>query len=68
MFPQNILREIYYNGCKPDVKKAIIKGAADGAGIRATARGLGVSTDTVTNELKKRKDDRVCEQRISGIA
>jgi transposase-like protein len=61
--------EYTYNGCKSDVKKAIIKwtAEADGAGIRATARGLGVSTDIVTNELKKRKDDRVCRQRISGI-
>ncbi|MDR1219862.1 MAG: hypothetical protein LBK73_09675, partial [Treponema sp.] len=29
-----------YNGCKPDVKKAIIKWAADGAGIRATSAGI----------------------------
>ncbi|MDR1030233.1 MAG: CPBP family intramembrane metalloprotease, partial [Treponema sp.] len=29
--------EYRYNGCKPDVKKAIIKWATDGAGIRATA-------------------------------
>jgi transposase-like protein len=45
--------EYRYNGCKPGVKKAIIKWAVDGAGIRATARGLGVSTDTVIKELKK---------------
>jgi hypothetical protein len=36
-----------------DVKKAIIKWAADGAGIRVTARGLGVSTDTVINGYSK---------------
>ncbi|MDR2393900.1 MAG: hypothetical protein LBD93_07080 [Treponema sp.] len=54
-----------YNGCKPDVKKAIIKWAVDGAGIRGTARELGVSTDTVIKELKKRGNDRVREQRIS---
>jgi transposase-like protein len=30
--------EYTYNGCKPEVKKAIIKWAIDGAGIRATAR------------------------------
>jgi transposase-like protein len=47
--------EYSYNGCKPDVKKAIIKWAADGAGVRATARELGVSTDTVIKELKKKK-------------
>jgi transposase-like protein len=45
-----------YNGCKPDVKKSIIKWAADGAGIRSTAGELGASTDTVTKELKKKKD------------
>jgi transposase-like protein len=53
------------NGCKPDVKKAIIKWAADGAGVRAAARELGASTDTVIKELKKRRTDRVCEQRLS---
>jgi transposase-like protein len=48
--------EYSYNGCKPEVKKAIIKWAADGAGIRATARQLGVSPDTVMKELKKKKN------------
>jgi transposase-like protein len=48
--------EYSYNGCKPDVKKAVIKRAADGAGIRATARKLGVSTDTVIKELKKKRN------------
>jgi transposase-like protein len=59
--------EYTYNGCKPDVKKAIIKWAVDGAGIRATARELGVSTDTVIKELKKRSNDRIGEQRVSFI-
>jgi transposase-like protein len=31
--------EYAYNGCRPDVKKAIIKRAVDGSGIRAGARG-----------------------------
>ncbi|MDR2659963.1 MAG: hypothetical protein LBC27_08275 [Spirochaetaceae bacterium] len=53
--------EYGYNGCKPDVKKAVIKRAADGAGIRAAARELGVSTDTVIKELKKRETDRLRE-------
>jgi transposase-like protein len=57
--------EYRYNGCKLEVKKAIIKRAADGAGIRAAARESGVSTDTVIKELKKRRTDRVCEQRLS---
>ena len=50
-----------YNGCKPEVKQAIIKWAVDVAGIRATARELGVSADTVIKEIKKRKNTRVCE-------
>jgi transposase-like protein len=47
--------EYSYNGCKPEVKKEIIKWAADGAGVRATAREPGVSTYTVIKELKKKK-------------
>jgi hypothetical protein len=65
---QTFYAEYRYNGCKPDVKKAIIKWAADGAGIRAAARALWMggwaSTDTVIKELKKRKADRVCEQKL----
>ncbi|MDR1468574.1 MAG: helix-turn-helix domain-containing protein [Spirochaetaceae bacterium] len=38
------------------MKKAIIKWAADDAGIRAAARQLGVSPDTVMKELKKKKN------------
>ena len=49
-----------YNGCKPDVKRDIIKWSVDGAGIRAIARELGISTDTVISELKKRKLGRLC--------
>jgi transposase-like protein len=30
--------EYSYNGCKPEVKRAILKWAIGGAGIRATAR------------------------------
>ena len=44
-----------YRGCKPEVKKDIIKWSVDGAGIRAIARELGISTDTVLSELKKKK-------------
>jgi len=47
--------EYSYNGCKPDVKKDIIKWSVDGAGIRAISRRLGISTDTVISELKKKK-------------
>jgi transposase-like protein len=38
---KTLYAEYRYNGCKPDVKKAIIKRAADGVGVRATARALG---------------------------
>jgi transposase-like protein len=54
-----------YNDGKPDVKKAIIKWAADVAGVQAATRELGASTDTVIKELKKRRTDRVCEERLS---
>jgi transposase-like protein len=47
--------EYTYNGCKPDVKRDIIKWSVDGAGIRAIARELGISADTVISELKKKR-------------
>ncbi|MDR1301196.1 MAG: hypothetical protein LBK43_01845, partial [Treponema sp.] len=34
--PKTFYAEYRYNGCKPEVKKAIITWAADGAGVRAT--------------------------------
>ena len=39
--------EYKYNGCKPKVKQDIIKWSTDGAGIRAIARELEISPDTV---------------------
>ena len=47
--------EYTYNGCKPEVKRDIIKWSIDGAGIRAISRELGISTDTVISELKKKE-------------
>ena len=41
-------------GRLPEIKRRIVEMAVNGSGIRATARGLGISTDTVMNELKKR--------------
>jgi transposase-like protein len=41
-------------GYVPSVKRQIVELALNGSGIRDTARVLGVSTDTVLNELKKR--------------
>jgi transposase-like protein len=42
-------------GYLPAVKRQIIELAMNGSGIRDTARGLGISTDTVLRELKKKK-------------
>jgi transposase-like protein len=64
---QTFYAEYRYNGCMPDVKKKIIQRAAGGAGVRATAREPGVSTDTVIKELKKRGQNRICEQGVSRI-
>jgi transposase-like protein len=44
-----------YNACNPTVKQDIIKWSVDGAGIRAIARELGISTGTVISELKKKR-------------
>ena len=41
-------------GYLPSVKRQIIDLALNGSGIRDTARVLGISTDTVLSELKKR--------------
>jgi transposase-like protein len=54
--PHKTFYEKYkYNGCKPEIKRDIIKWSIDGAGIRAIARELAISTDTVISELKKKK-------------
>ncbi|GHV10487.1 hypothetical protein AGMMS50229_21560 [Campylobacterota bacterium] len=47
--------EYTYNACKPDVKAAVHKQAVNGSGVRAISRCLGISTDTVIAELKKKK-------------
>ena len=41
-------------GRLPKTKQQIVDMALNGSGVRATARVLGISTDTVINELKKR--------------
>jgi insertion element IS1 protein InsB len=43
-----------HRGRLPQVKQQIIEMALNGSGIRDTARGLGISKDTVLSELKKR--------------
>jgi transposase-like protein len=52
---QTFYAEYTYNAYKPDVKKKIIKMTIDGNGIRATARVLDISPDTVIATLKKKK-------------
>jgi transposase-like protein len=42
-------------GYLPSVKRQMIELALNGSGIRDTARVLGISTETVLNELKKRQ-------------
>ena len=42
-------------GYMPSVKRQIFDLAMNGSGIRDTARVLGISTDTVIWELKKKK-------------
>ena len=47
--------EYTYNAYKPEVKTGIfLQWSVDGAGIRAIAQRLNVSTDTVITTLKKR--------------
>ena len=44
-----------YRGRVPEVKQQIVDMAFNGSGIRDTARVLGISTDTVLSELKKKR-------------
>jgi transposase-like protein len=51
---QSFLLNPAYKGRLPEIKEQIIDMALNGNGIRDTARVLGISTDTVMNELKKK--------------
>lgn len=42
-------------GFLPEIKRRIIEMTLNGSGIRDIARVLGISRDTVTSEIKKRK-------------
>jgi insertion element IS1 protein InsB len=42
-------------GCLPEVKHTIIDISLNASGVRDTARVLGISTDTVLSELKKKE-------------
>ncbi len=54
---KTFIREYSDKGRLPDIKQRIVDMAVNGSGVRDTARVLGISTDTVINELKKR--DRI---------
>jgi len=43
-------------GCDPKTKKEILKMTVNGSGTRAIARTLGISTNTVSSELKKKNN------------
>ena len=51
---QSFLLHPASKGRLPEIKAQIIDMALNGSGIRDTARVLGISTDTVLNELKKK--------------
>jgi transposase-like protein len=51
---QSFLLNPAYKGRLPEIKMQIIDMALNGSGIRDTARVLGISTDTVISELKKK--------------
>jgi transposase-like protein len=53
---QFFLLDPAYKGRLPQIKEQVIDMALNGSGIRDTARVLGISTDTVVSELKKRVD------------
>ena len=52
---RTFITDIEYLGRLPEVKKQIVKMSINGSGIRDIARVLGVSTSTVIDTLKKRK-------------
>ena len=53
-FQRTFILDYTNRGYLPSVKRQLVELALNGSGIRDTARVLGVSTDTVLNELKKR--------------
>ena len=46
------------NACRPGTKEKIVEMVMNGSGTRDTGRVLGVSKDTVTSVLKKRKNSQ----------
>ena len=53
--PGSFLRDYRNRGCLPEVKHQIMDMRLNASGIRATARVLRISTDTVLSELKKKE-------------
>lgn len=52
---RSFMEEYTYKACNPEVREQVLKLAVDCTGTRATGRILGISKDTVTAILKKRK-------------
>ena len=48
--------EYTYNACIPGTKEKVIDMAMNGSGVRDTGRVLGISKDTVTSVLKKKRE------------
>ena len=51
-------QEYKNEACRPGMRERIVEMAMNGAGTRDTGRVLGVSKDTVTAVLKKRKNSQ----------
>ena len=63
---QSFLLNPAYKGRLPEIKERIVDMALSGSGIRDTARVLGISTDTVINELKKRVGTDLGQSALAG--
>ena len=62
---KTFIQEYSDKGRLPEIKQRIVDMAVNGSGIRDTARVLGVSTDTVINELKKKSQNCKSLTRLS---
>ena len=51
----NFVAYYRYKAYEPELRKHVLKMAVDGTGTRATGRILGISKDTVSAILKKRR-------------
>jgi len=62
---RTFIQEYSDKGRVPEIKQQIVDMAVNGSGIRDTARVLGISTDTVINELKKKRQNCKSLTRLS---